>query len=128
MKNKFNIAAGSLVTGVVLSAASLSAPAANLFSYNPLGSGSEVRSTLLEKAMNDHDLRLFEMKCGEESKSDTTKSATKPATKPDAKKADSKTNDAKCGEGKCGEKKVDAKKTEGKTKDAKCGEGKCGVE
>ena len=122
--NKLNIVAGSLVTGIVISAAALSAPASNLFSYESLGSGAEVRSTLLEKAMNDHDLHLFEMKCGEESKSDTTKSATKPA----AKKGDSKTTDAKCGEGKCGEKKGDAKKTESKTKDAKCGEGKCGVE
>ncbi len=124
MKNNIHIVAGSLVTGIVMSAATLSAPAANLFSYSSLGSGSEVRSTLLEKAMNDHDLHLFEMKCGDESKSDSTKSATKPA----AKKADGKTTDAKCGEGKCGEKKADAKKTDNKTKDAKCGEGKCGVE
>ncbi len=118
--NKLNIIAGSLITGAIVSTASLSGNASNLFSFESLGSGAEIRTSLLNKAMTDHSLNTFELKCGEQSKADTTK--------PAAKKAEGKTKDAKCGEGKCGEKKADTNKSENKTKDAKCGEGKCGVE
>jgi len=123
--NKLNIIAGSLITGAIVSTASLSGNASNLFSFESLGSGAEIRTSLLNKAMTDHSLNTFELKCGEQSKADTTKPAAKKA---EGKTTDAKCGEGKCGEGKCGEKKADTNKSENKTKDAKCGEGKCGVE
>lgn len=117
MENKKSkIFKGSLVAGAMLSVTALSAApnTSNLFNYNALGSGAEVRTEILNSNGDMH--RTFEAKCGEESK---------------AAKAESKSKEAKCGEGKCGEEgtkeaKAKTSKTEGKAKDAKCGEGKCG--
>jgi len=99
MENKTKkVLKGSLIAGAVLGISALSANASQLFSFSELGSGSEVRSTLLERSTSSTNL-LLELKCG-----DSTK-----------------TKDGKCGEGKCGDKKAT-----GKSKDHKCGEGKCG--
>ena len=123
---------GSIIAGTLLGVgAPRTINAANLFDYHNLGSGSELRSLLL----NNSAERNLEMKCGNKSDS---KSDAKPAS-------DAKTKDAKCGEGKCGDKKMESKakdakcgekkmdakassgkKMESKAKDAKCGEGKCG--
>ena len=123
---------GSIIAGALLGVgAPKTINAANLFDYHNLGSGSELRSLLL----NNSAERNLEMKCGNKSDS---KSDAKPAS-------DAKTKDAKCGEGKCGDKKMESKakdakcgekkmdakassgkKMESKAKDAKCGEGKCG--
>lgn len=120
------VATGTLALGAV----SNNANAADLFTVDHLGSGSEVRSNLIELnsdfiADNKMVSNLnVELKCGE-----------------------GKCGEGKCGEGKCGEgksgdkkegdKKVDAKKDvkegakegdkkDDKSKEGKCGEGKCG--
>lgn len=138
----------AIVTGTIVAGTfSVSAQAgqANLFEYQNLGSGAELRSELLE--MNSARYKTFEMKCGGdkteakkdksseakcgegkcggEDKKDTTKG------KKEAKKAEAKNAEAKCGEGKCGgdSKKADTTdKKESKAAQSKCGQGKCGVE
>jgi uncharacterized low-complexity protein len=121
---KKSLFTSTLIASALIGGASLSASPNNLFSFDELGSGSEVRTTLATKSISDEAgvLRL-EMKCGKDSKTE---------------KSESKSKDAKCGEGKCGAESEDAKKkdkkaqadteknTESKSKDAKCGEGKCG--
>ena len=137
MKNKNkSILTGTLLAGAaLLGTTGMSAAETSLFSFNELGSGSEVRTTLASSNTQARaDIMAFDLKCGEKSE------------KTDGKKADSKSKDAKCGEGKCGEKtdkkaagtsdkdseakaeskSKDAKCGESKSKDAKCGEGKCG--
>lgn len=126
-KTKRNFIKGTLVAGALLSITALNATpnASNLFDYNTLGSGAEVRSEILHS--NANPFNSFEAKCGEKS----------------GEKAEGKKAEAKCGEAKCGEKKADGKKTdtkkasakkgkgkkaEAKSTEAKCGEGKCGDE
>ena len=96
MKNKKTIIAGSMLAGAMLSVSALTA-STNLFNYNALGNGSEVRSAI-------------ELTCGEK------KTETKE-TKTTTKDTKTTTTDKKAKDGKCGEKKA---------KDGKCGEGKCG--
>ncbi len=104
-KNKKTIVAGSMIAGALLSL-SLNANTSNLFNYNALGSGSEVRNAI-------------ELGCGEK-KADDKKAS-------DAKCGEKKADDKKGKDAKCGEKKgKDAKCGEKKAKDGKCGEGKCG--
>ena len=98
---------GSIVAGSLLGVSPKSLNAETLFNYRSLGSGSDLRASLLNTSPD----RNLEMKCG-------NKSETKKESKPTS---DSKAKDGKCGEGKCGDKKM-----EGKAKDHKCGEGKCG--
>lgn len=119
MKNsKFNAAkklsmiaaAGTLAVGTA------SATDVDIFEYNSLGSGNEVRTEL----MNDNSElaefmtieTTFEGKCGE-----------------------GKCGEGKCGEGKCGEGEEEEEESEeeseeegeeGKEGEGKCGEGKCG--
>jgi len=115
------VATGTLALGAV----SNNASAADLFAVDHLGSGSEVRSNLIELnsdfiADNKMVSNLtVELKCGE-----------------------GKCGAGKCGEGKSGDEKEDAKKTDkksdkksdkkedakkdDKSKEGKCGEGKCG--
>lgn len=99
-----------LIAGCLTVALSINA-AENPFEINPLGSGGELRSELVNQTINpdqNFTIRNLEAKCGE-SKSKEAKCGEK-----------GKTKEAKCGESKCGE--------EGKTKEAKCGESKCGEE
>lgn len=122
-KKKKQILTSTLIAGAVLGTSALTANANTLFSYEDLGSGAEIRTTLAtESIADDAGIYSLEMKCGEDSKK--------------AKKKDSKSKEAKCGEGKCGADKKDAKskdakaedkKTDSKSKEAKCGEGKCGM-
>ncbi|CAN5219218.1 hypothetical protein BH09BAC1_BH09BAC1_03990 [soil metagenome] len=130
--NKKSILAGTLVAGAILGGISLTAQASNLFQFEELGNGAEVRSQLLNQALAGNTGITLEMKCGATGAKDST-TAPKPA---DVKK-DGKSADGKCGDGKCGDDKKkdgtttgtksgnDAKK-DGKTKDGKCGDGKCG--
>ncbi|PKL84318.1 MAG: hypothetical protein CVV24_00475 [Ignavibacteriae bacterium HGW-Ignavibacteriae-3] len=111
---------GSIIAGAIFGAGAPSTlNAANLFDFNNLGSGAELRASLL----NTSPERTLEMKCGNKSDSKSPKAD-------DPKAKDSKAKDGKCGEGKCGDKKMnDAKATkpmDSKAKDGKCGEGKCG--
>lgn len=94
-KNKKTIVAGSMIAGALLSL-SLNANTSNLFNYNALGNGTDVRNAI-------------ELSCGEK-KADDKKAK-------DAKCGEKKAGDKKAKDAKCGEKKA---------KDGKCGEGKCG--
>ncbi|GEM_PF-5279414 len=87
---------GAMITGTILSGALFtvgSVNAAEMFSYDDLGNGAQLRSELLDNSVEG--VKSFEAKCGEE------------------KAADSKSAEHKCGEGKCGE---------GKSGEHKCGE------
>ncbi len=121
-------ASAMLTSTMVVTAAT---PASGLPEVNDLGSGSEVRSALIDMNLNAEesntlyaykisDMKCGEGKCGEEKKStdDSKKKSTKKVdAKVDAKKADAKKAETK---------KTDAKKSESKSTESKCGEGKCG--
>ncbi len=127
---KRSLLTSTLVATALIGGTGLNANSGSLFSFNELGSGSVIRTTLATKAVSgEHNALRLELKCGNEAKT---------------KEAESKSTDAKCGEGKCGgdskdkgtkdskkskNKKAETKsgtKSEDKLKDAKCGEGKCG--
>ena len=124
---KKSLVGTTLATGSVLISAlagSTDAKAADLFAFENLGSGAELRSELI--AVNDAtdfiknnelELKCGEGKCGEDKKDAKAK---------DGKAAEGKCGEGKCGEGKCGEGKADAKAKDGKAAEGKCGEGKCG--
>ncbi len=109
--------ASSIIAGAIFGAVSPQAVRAeNLFNYSNLGSGAEVRTSLLGTTPAHGS--MLDMKCGNptDSKDKNTSDAKAGSS------TDSKTKDAKCGEGKCG----GDKKSESKAKDHKCGESKCG--
>ncbi|MCB0480528.1 MAG: hypothetical protein KDC83_03805 [Flavobacteriales bacterium] len=119
MKKLAALATGTLAIGAL----SLNANSNDLFQVNDLGSGSEIRSHILNlngsaSAFIDNtssELKCGEGKCGEgkgkdgkatdkDAKAPKAKKETKEAGKDKATKAgDDKTKEAKCGEGKCGE-------------------------
>jgi len=132
LQKKAGILAGALVSGALLTFSAGSADAASLNDFSTLGSGSQVRTTLLD--MNSYTSELAsnaasfdksaEAKCGDNKEKKEGKKAEKKegkAAKSEACKG--KCGDSKAGEAKCGEK---AKAKEGKAGEAKCGEGKCG--
>ena len=105
---------GTIVAGSLLNT---NTAAANQFSFTDLGSGSQLRTALLDNLISQK--YNLDLACGEKTK--------------DNSKSDSKSKDGKCGEGKCGGKddstkmkSSDVKKTDDKSKEGKCGEGKCG--
>ena len=105
-KNKTSILTGSLIAGAI-GLTSITAGASNLFNYNALGSGAELRSELLNS--NVSPLKVAELECGDKKKAGDTKGKTGEQKCGDKKKtADSKgkTGEGKCGEGKCGDKKT----------------------
>ncbi len=132
LKSATIFASAMLTTTVAVSAAT---PANGMSEINDLGSGSEVRSALIDmntspdasntlyaskiSDMKCGEGKCGEGKCGEEKKSEDVKKKT-------AKKADAKKVDAKKGDKKAEAKKADAKKSESKSTESKCGEGKCG--
>ena len=126
MKNQQNQIAkhifltGSFIAGSVLGlGAATTTNAESLFGFRNLGSGADLRTSLLESSSS----KTLELKCG----SKTETSETKTADAKCGNKTESKTKDAKCGEGKCGGKSDSTvKAADSKIKDAKCGEGKCG--
>jgi uncharacterized low-complexity protein len=110
---------GSIVAGSLLS---VNTASANPFSFTDLGSGSQLRSALLDNLVSQK--YNLDLACGEKSKDNTKK---------EDKSKDGKCGEGKCGEGKCGGKddstkmkSSDMKKTDDKSKEGKCGEGKCG--
>lgn len=110
---------GSIVAGSLLSTNTASA---NPFSFTDLGSGSQLRTALLDNLVSQK--YNLDLACGEKSKDNTKK---------EDKSKDGKCGEGKCGEGKCGGKEdstkmksSDMKKTDDKSKEGKCGEGKCG--
>lgn len=105
---------GSIVAGSLLS---VSTASANPFNFTDLGSGSQLRTALLDNLVSQK--YNLDLACGEKSKDHTSK--------------ENKSKDGKCGEGKCGGKQdsskiksSDTKKLDDKSKEGKCGEGKCG--
>ena len=122
MKNtKKKILRGSLIAGAIIGASSLTASPADLFTYNDLGSGSEVRAALVEEAMNSSSNLFLELKCGEGKCGEEKKEETKSKTKKGETKAETKEGETKA------ETKETKKKKEGKSEEGKCGEGKCGL-
>lgn len=128
LKSATIFASAMLSTTVAVTAVT---PASSILEYNDLGSGSQVRSALVDMNLNGvesntlyaykiSDMKCGEGKCGEEKKADDSKS--KKATKGKKAKASGKKASGK----KADTKKADAKKAEGKSTEAKCGEGKCG--
>lgn len=119
------VATGTLAVAAV----SNNANAADLFSVDHLGSGSELRSNLIELnsdfiADNKMVSNLnVELKCGEgkcgEGKCGEGKSG-------DKKEGDAKAKDKSKADPKAEEGKKDDKSKEGKCGEGKCGEGKCG--
>jgi len=114
--------AGAIITGSALSLTAANAEEASFYNYSDLGSGSEIRSGLLNinvgLAENNFDARgekFAELKCGEGKCGEDKKAKDKK----DHQKKEGKTKEAKTEEGK-------ATKKEGKEGEAKCGEGKCG--
>ena len=105
----------SMVAGALLTTTLATTPSfgADILAYNHLGTGSQVRSHLIDQNVNQVNgaestaYKFGELKCGE--------------GKCGAEKAVEKTTEGKCGEGKCG-----AAGEAGKVMEAKCGEGKCG--
>lgn len=112
------IATGTLAIG----AATSEANATELFTVDHLGSGSELRSNLIDlnsdfivenKMVSNLNVELKcgegkcgEGKCGEGKSGDDKKEGDKKDAKKDDKKdvkADDKSKEGKCGEGKCGE-------------------------
>lgn len=130
MKNKKTILSGSVIASAILAISGTNVGATSLTDFNTLGSGAEVRSSLLGNPADA--MNAFELACGE--KKDAKAKEATCGEKKDAKgaehKTDGKAKDAKCGEHKSDDKAKEAKcgehKTDGKAKDAKCGEGKCG--
>ncbi len=106
-----------------------------------LGSGSELRSEIIDLNILSSAKSVYEMKCGSETTEQGKAKKTEKKAK-EGKAVESKCGEGKCGEGKCGSnekaktskdakaKKADAKKAEkkGKSTESKCGQGKCGAE
>jgi uncharacterized low-complexity protein len=128
-ERKNSILKGVVLSGMMAGALPLAANAENLMNYELMGSGSEIRSDLLNQygspieavsnVQNDYvvgEAKCGEAKCGEgKCGSDSKKEAKKSEAK--STKAD-KTSEATCGE--------KSKKEKGKTTEAKCGENTCG--
>lgn len=131
MENKTRKITGIAAGALAITALNVnSSNAADLVTFNNLGSGAELRSELISSAVsfieNGVASMNIEAKCGEKSKTST-------ATKGKEGKCGEKGKEGKCGEkgkeGKCGEKGKEGKCGE-KGKEAKCGEkgkeAKCG--
>lgn len=108
-KTLTKIAKGSLVIGALSVTAAADSEASELLRYQPLGSGAQVRSALVEQNSGFSN-NIYGA---------------------DANAGAKEGGEGKCGEGKCGEGKKEApKKVEPKKDDkggeGKCGEGKCG--
>lgn len=113
-----------MVAGALLTTTLATTPAigADILAYNDLGTGSQVRSHLIEMNANQAEgqtsnvVKFAELKCGEgkcgEGDKKEAKTDAKKGEKAEATAKESKSAEAKCGEGKCGEgeKKADAKK------------------
>ncbi len=122
-KDKKILKSASIIVGALLTTSLAAAPSMgpDILAYNDLGSGSQVRSHLIDQNVNrvnasESTLYKFgELKCGEGEKKTADKKTDAKAT--DAKTADAKTTEAKASE---------SKATEAKCGEGKCGEGKCG--
>ena len=136
-ENKSGLLKSVVLSGMIAGAMPFASNADNLFNYEDLGSGSQLRSNLIQKYVsptnaisNTGENFVFEAKCGEgkcgegkcgekkgtEKKQEPKKEGKEKATKGKAKAGESKEK-SKSSEAKSGEKS--------KSSEAKCGEGKC---
>ncbi len=125
-KDKKILKSASMIAGALLTTTLATTPAlgADILAYNDLGTGSQVRSHLIQMNSNQVDgqtsnvvkfaeLKCGEGKCGEGDKKEAKKGETTKTEATAATAAESKSAEAKCGEGKCGEgEKKEAAKTE----------------
>ena len=126
-----------MIAGALLTTTLATSPAigADILAYNDLGTGSQVRSVLIDMNSNQANeqsskvVKFAELKCGEgkcgegkcgegDKKEATKASKEGEAAAATAATAESKSAEAKCGEGTCGEgeKKVAAKEETTKKK------------
>ncbi len=140
MENK--IKKTTIVTGSILASAltALTVTNAEAKTIN-LGSGSELRSEIIDLNIMSSSKSVYEMKCGSESMEKGKAQKTEKKAK-EGKAVESKCGEGKCGEGKCGgnakksskttnakaSKTESKKEAKGKTTESKCGQGKCGAE
>ena len=112
-----------MIAGALLTTTLATSPAlgADILAYNDLGTGSQVRSHLIDVNSNQVDaqtsnvVKFAELKCGEGKCGEGDKKEAKAEAKKGeaAATAESKSSEAKCGEGKCGEgEKKEAAKAE----------------
>ncbi len=97
-KKRKTLTAGSMIAGAILSMTAVNANAgSNLFQFNALGNGTEVRT----------HIKSIELNCGEkkEGKKEGKKEEKGEKKGKEGKCGEKKAKDGKCGEGKCGEKK-----------------------
>jgi len=116
----------SMIAGALLTTTLATTPAlgADILAYNDLGTGSQVRSHLIDVNSNQvngqtsnvvkfAELKCGEGTCGEGDKKEAKKGESAKTEATAATAAESKSAEAKCGEGKCGEgEKKEAAKTE----------------
>lgn len=129
------VISGTLATGLLAGLAANNANAKDLFEFEELGTGYELRNDLVkinmvEQALQTNTVRAKvwedkcgegkcgEGKCGEEKKKEAKKEEKKEVKEGKAAGAAATTEK---------EAKTEKKEKEGKTKEAKCGEGKCGM-
>lgn len=131
-KDKKILKSASMVAGALMTSALVTAPAGgmDILAFNDLGSGSQVRSHLIDANSNQgisteaSTVKYAELKCGEDGKKADKKAE---GEKSDAKKTDAKATEASTADAKKADaKKTETKATEEKGSEAKCGEGKCG--
>ena len=128
---KSGLLTGALFTGAILALPVTGSDASNIYSYSNLGSGSELRSELLDLNNSSSDLaaraisfeKYVEGKCGEgkcgEKKDAKKSSKDTKSTATSSKTSEGKCGEGKCGEGKCGEKKDSEKKDSKKKEEPK---------
>lgn len=137
MNNKIKTSAKlSLLAAGVMVAGSLSANAmeVNIFDYEAMGNGNDVRSELLNTASVDYTAhlntvtsKLEEGKCGEHKCGENKCGEGVEKNKKAEKKGSGEEETEKKGNGEEVEKKGTEEGEKGKGGEGKCGEGKCGL-
>lgn len=128
LKSVTIFASAMLSTTVAVTAVT---PINTMADLNDLGSGSEVRSALIDMNLNAEEsntlyaYKISDMKCGE-GKCGEGKCGEEKKSADDGKKKSSKKRSKKADSQKAKAKSTDAKKSESKSTESKCGEGKCG--
>ncbi|MGQ1784411.1 MULTISPECIES: hypothetical protein [unclassified Saccharicrinis] len=129
---KRSILKGVVISGMIAGTMPVMANSGNLFNYEHMGNGSELRAELLGQYGSPVDLQnagsgdylVGEAKCGE-GKCGEGKCGEE--NKKEAKKKSKTEKSEKTSEAKCGEKPKETKKeSKEKTGESKCGENTCG--
>jgi uncharacterized low-complexity protein len=123
-ERKSSVLKRAVLSGMIAGALPLAGNAENLMNYDIMGSGSEIRSDLLNQygssidgvSNEQSDYIVGEAKCGEGKCGGDSGKEVEGSEAKSAKEG--KTSEATCGK--------KSKKEEGKTTEAKCGENTCG--